>query len=60
MQQITWGQVLFISLAETTRHWDFNCILMIRKGREKKGEGKGGKRRQTGEMRAITNKHEGT
>lgn len=43
MQQITWGQVLFISLAETTRHWDFNCILMIRKGREKKGEGKGGR-----------------
>lgn len=42
MQQITWGQVLFISLAETTRHWDFNCILMIRKGRKKKGEGKGG------------------
>lgn len=44
MRQITWGQVLFMSLAEITRHRDFNCILMIWRRRKKKKEGgRGGK-----------------
>lgn len=41
MWQITWGQVLFISLAEPTRHRDFNCILMIWRRRRKRERGRG-------------------
>lgn len=37
-QQITWGQVLFISLAGTSRNWDFNCILWSEE--EKRGKKK--------------------